>query len=152
MPELVDPDLRFQRSFLRAVGEIRSAGEDERYAGLTVIGRTENYAGEFFPSDALADRDLFSEFCRRLRSLADPSTWLPDGIVGSTYLWWVDGDEYLGRLSIRHRLTPWLEEYGGHIGYVVRPSARGRGEATAMLRRGVADHPKARHRPRAGHV
>lgn len=46
----------------------------------------------------------------------------------------VDGAEYLGRLAIRHRLTPRLLEGGGHIGYDVRPSARRRGHATAMLR------------------
>jgi predicted acetyltransferase len=41
---------------------------------------------------------------------------------------------YLGRISVRHRLTPALWEIGGHIGYDVRPSARRRGHATAMLR------------------
>lgn len=50
-----------------------------------------------------------------------------------TTLWWVDGDEYLGRLSIRHALTDLLREFGGHIGYVVRPSARRQGNASAML-------------------
>ena len=50
-----------------------------------------------------------------------------------TTLWWLDGDEYLGRLAIRHRLTPRLTDLGGHIGYDVRPSARRRGHATAML-------------------
>src|SRR5690242_3199976 len=49
-------------------------------------------------------------------------------------LWWVDGDEYLGRIAIRHRLTAQLRASGGHIGYDVRPSARRRGHATAMLR------------------
>lgn len=43
------------------------------------------------------------------------------------------GDEYLGRLSIRHELTDGLREFGGHIGYVVRPSARRQGNAGAML-------------------
>jgi predicted acetyltransferase len=46
----------------------------------------------------------------------------------------VDGCEYLGRLSIRHSLTPWLLDFGGHIGYGIRPSARRRGHATAMFR------------------
>ncbi len=50
-----------------------------------------------------------------------------------TSLWWADGDEYLGRLTIRHRLTPSLLELGGHIGYDIRPSAGRRGHATAML-------------------
>jgi predicted acetyltransferase len=36
-------------------------------------------------------------------------------------------------LAIRHRLTPALEQLGGHIGYDVRPSARRQGHATAML-------------------
>ncbi len=134
MAELVDPDPRYQRSFLEAVDEVRAAGEDERHAGLTVIGATDHFDGEFFEAETLHDLDTFATFCRRLRELSDPATWLPDDIVASTYLWWVDGAEYLGRLSIRHLLTPWLEEYGGHIGYVVRPSARRHGHATAMLR------------------
>jgi predicted acetyltransferase len=40
---------------------------------------------------------------------------------------------YLGRLTIRHRLTTHLRDLCGHIGYDVRPSARRRGHATAML-------------------
>ena len=48
-------------------------------------------------------------------------------------LWWAAGDEYLGRLSIRHRLTPHLLVEGGNIGFEVRPGARRRGHATAML-------------------
>jgi predicted acetyltransferase len=50
-----------------------------------------------------------------------------------TTLWWVEDDRVLGRVAIRHRLTPALEKVGGHIGYDVRPSARGRGHATAIL-------------------
>ena len=55
-------------------------------------------------------------------------TWVP-----CTTLWWVDGSTYLGRIAIRHRLTPSLREVGGHIGYDVRRSARRQGHATAML-------------------
>jgi predicted acetyltransferase len=51
-----------------------------------------------------------------------------------TTLWWIESDVYLARIAIRHRLTPWLLEQGGHIGYDVRPSARRQGHATAMLR------------------
>jgi predicted acetyltransferase len=49
------------------------------------------------------------------------------GWVPQTTLWWVDGTEYLGRVGIRHRLTPALRERGGHIGYDIRPTARRRG-------------------------
>ncbi len=45
--------------------------------------------------------------------------------------------EIVGRVSIRHTLTPMLLELGGHVGYAVRPEFRGRGYATAMLRLAV---------------
>jgi predicted acetyltransferase len=46
----------------------------------------------------------------------------------------MDGDTYLGRIQLRHRLTDHLRDFGGHIGYGIRPTARRRGHATAMLR------------------
>jgi predicted acetyltransferase len=77
-----------------------------------------------------------AEFARYLRELADEArdqSPRPDGRVPQTTLWWVSGEEYLGRISIRHQLTARLREIGGHIGYDIRPSARHRGHATAML-------------------
>ena len=41
--------------------------------------------------------------------------------------------EILGAIDIRHRLNDYLLSYGGHIGYGVRPSCRGRGLAAKML-------------------
>ena len=35
--------------------------------------------------------------------------------------------------SIRHRLSPRLEQIGGHIGYKVRPACRNQGVATTAL-------------------
>ena len=37
-------------------------------------------------------------------------------------------------MAVRHELTEHLLEVGGHIGYDVRRSRRGEGQATAMLR------------------
>ena len=39
----------------------------------------------------------------------------------------------VGFLALRHALTAWLLEEGGHIGYSVRPSRRGQGHATRAL-------------------
>jgi len=62
-----------------------------------------------------------------------PPSGYPGGYVPQTILWWVEGDEYVGRVAIRHWLTDGLRRHGGHIGYEVRPSARRQGHATAML-------------------
>ena len=37
-------------------------------------------------------------------------------------------------IDLRHRLNDFLAEYGGHIGYSVRPDERRKGYAKAMLR------------------
>ena len=44
------------------------------------------------------------------------------------------GGELIGRYSLRHRLTPALEAYAGHVGYAVLPAYRRMGVASAMLR------------------
>ncbi len=81
-----------------------------------------------------ADPDGFAKFVHELHLQALEETPRPENWVASTTLWWVEADEYLGRLAVRHQLTPTLLEVGGHIGYDVRPSARRQGHATAMLR------------------
>jgi predicted acetyltransferase len=133
MPELVAPAVRYHRSFVMAVEEILESTDDDHYAGLTVIPPVGDFPGEFYTLEQLRDPDAFASYAARMAASDDEATWLPEGIVPASFLWWVEGDEYLGRLSIRHSLTPWLHEFGGHIGYVVRPSARGRGHATRML-------------------
>lgn len=52
-------------------------------------------------------------------------------------LYWIVDDaepgRVLGSLHLRHELNDFLFEQGGHIGYGVRTSARGRGVAGAAL-------------------
>lgn len=127
MPSFASPHSRYQQSFLRSVQEILDAHEEDHWTGLTVFGE------ETHTIEQLAVPDAFAAFAQRLRDLARQETPRPEGKVPETLLWWVDGDEYLGRLSIRHELTDALREFGGHIGYVVRPSARRQGHARAML-------------------
>ncbi len=127
MPSFASPHPRYQRSFLASVQEILDAHEGVHWTGLTVFGE------ETYTVEELAAPDAFAAFAHRLGDLALPETPRPEGKVPETLLWWVDGDEFLGRLSIRHELTDALREFGGHIGYVVRPSARRQGHARAML-------------------
>lgn len=126
MAELVPPTTRVRESFLAAMAEFQAEGRgapDDH----TMIGYEIREFGPTWRTD-------FAGYLRWLNDQALEESPRPDGFVPQTTLWWVDGTEYLGRLSIRHRLTPALRELGGHIGYDVRPSARRRGHATAMLR------------------
>lgn len=62
---------------------------------------------------------------------------LPKGRVPATFfIAEVDG-ELVGRASIRHELNTYLRNYGGHIGYGVRPQFRRRGYATEILRQSL---------------
>jgi predicted acetyltransferase len=127
MAELSAPTTRVHASFLAAMAEFSAEGR----GGLgdnTMIGHEiSQYGGRW------ADPEQFADYVRNLREQALADSPRPAGYVPSTTLWWVCGEEYLGRIAIRHRLTPLLREYGGHIGYDVRPSARRRGHASAML-------------------
>jgi len=62
--------------------------------------------------------------------------------VPQTTYWVTVGETVVGQISLRHRLNAELAEFGGHIGYNVRPSYRDRGFAKEMLRQ-VLRTPKA---------
>lgn len=125
MPKLVAPALAYMPSFVEALreGYNRDTLRPETAESIAAVA---------------ADPAGFVE-----SQLSPPATiTLPDGRQGEavpcTVLWYVEGDEFLGSLHVRHRLNENLEKVGGHIGYAVRPAARGRGCASAILADGLA--------------
>ena len=85
------------------------------------------YRREFLDSGSSMDG------CGSLASMEDPKDWLsqvealsdektvPENWVRST-------------LQVRHRFNDFLRDYGGHIGYSVRPCERRKGYASRMLK------------------
>jgi predicted acetyltransferase len=126
MPELVAPTTAVHASFLAAMAEFAAEGRGPGDGSM--IGHD---LGRFGPT--WSSPEGFASYVAHLLDQAHEDTPRPAHHVPSTTLWWVEGDEYLGRIALRHRLTPALLEVGGHIGYDVRASARRRGHATAML-------------------
>ena len=125
------PDPRLRVSYLGALEELAAEG-NSHYLDL-VLQAEPGFPGVTYTLQTLADPGTFAEFCAYTTALAEPGTPRPAGWVTGTYLWMVDDDTIVGRISLRHALSPWLLEVGGHIGYAVRPSARRRGHATAAL-------------------
>ncbi|KXH81988.1 GNAT family N-acetyltransferase [Sporosarcina sp. HYO08] len=69
---------------------------------------------------------------------AEKGIGLPEGWVADSTYWLVnENDDVLGAANIRHALTERLQNIGGHIGYGIRPSARGKGYATKLLALGL---------------
>lgn len=115
--ELVRPDIKFKDSFYEAAREIKDA-EGSSEGHLTI--------------DELTSEEVFLDHVKRKIEF-EHRTDLPEGYVNETTFWIIEEGEYAGRISVRHKLTPKLETYGGHIGYIIRPKFRKRGLATKAL-------------------
>ncbi len=54
-------------------------------------------------------------------------------VPAHTFFLVLDSKKIIGAINIRHRLNDYLFNYGGHIGYGIRPSERKKGYASKML-------------------
>lgn len=123
MPELTRPHTRFQQSFLAAMAEFADEG---RLGDDTMVGHDLASFGSTWESI-----EGFASYVEE--TLAESERPRQPGFVAQTTWWWIDGTDYVGRISLRHELTERLLEVGGHIGYDVRRSRRREGHATRML-------------------
>ncbi|ONI77707.1 GNAT family N-acetyltransferase [Actinosynnema sp. ALI-1.44] len=110
MPELIAPDARLHAAWLEAHAEW---GEGRHEDGFGLLA-----------SDEVRSAPGFAAWVARLA--AEHAT--------CTYRWIVDGDQVLGGIALRHEHSDYVN-WAGHIGYGIRPSARGKGLATWALGR-----------------
>ena len=119
MTALSRPDLTLHRSWAEGVAE---------------------YGEEFMHGSglwALENLDTTEDGCATvveyLLAQEDHATELPENIVHCSYYWITDAGEFVGYLALRHSLTQWLLDEGGHIGFSVRPARRRQGHARRAL-------------------
>ena len=62
MPELVPPDVRYQKSFLEAAEEVLWSTDDNHYAGLAVFPPVDDYPGEDYDLEELRSTETFAVF------------------------------------------------------------------------------------------
>ena len=83
---------------------------------------------------ALNEYDDFDAWLANVRRYSSPET-TPAGKVPATQYLALDENEHLvGMVNLRHCLNDYLLEFGGHIGYSVRPADRKNGYAIQMLK------------------
>lgn len=126
--QLVLPSVEYKDSYIAAVREHRNDPGD-------------SLRGRAYKKRSVAELEAdFGAFVAKERGFARGEN-LPEGRVPHTTLWLVDNGAYIGTVDIRHGLTESLENYGGHIGYDIRPSERGKGYGSTILALAL---PKAR--------
>jgi predicted acetyltransferase len=125
MTALARPDVRLHPSWAETITDFGS--ETIHGSGL--------WHGDGGPIDLT--QAGCAAFVAMVLPFADPAHDLPEDRVHCDYYWITDdaaaGEEVVGFLALRHALTAWLLEEGGHIGYSVRPARRGQGHASRAL-------------------
>lgn len=93
------------------------------------IGLGENGFTNSFPTNS------FEEFKSSLARLVEVAKGinLIEGYVPQTVYWLYANDRPVAFGKLRHHLNEKLQEYGGHVGYIVRPSERGKGYGKLFL-------------------
>jgi predicted acetyltransferase len=121
-------DLLFSQVVLAPMAPGRDAEFVEMLEEFRAVGEFDVYKGDF--AIAWEGYPAFYELLSRMKVGGYPT---PEIVPMDSYFIEEDG-RILGEMYIRHRLSPRLEQVGGHIGYKVRPSCRNRGVATVALR------------------
>ena len=106
----------------------------------------EDFKNDFFkmkefiiPGSALLDQFEFEQWLVHNANNRNENTVNSGWVVATTFFAIRKSDsKIVGIIDIRHSLeNDFLKNYGGHIGYSVRPNERKKGYATEMLKMGL---------------
>ena len=100
---------------------------------IDYITEWESNGDKIVPSASKRDNSLFKELLDKWEEYESENIY-DRGLVPSSLYFLVDESKKIyGAIDIRHELNDYLLQYGGHIGYGIRPSQRSKGYASEML-------------------
>lgn len=119
--ELIYPDLEHKEEVLAMLEEIRVADDGLRwqYSGMSSLEEYESY----------------EDWVKKVMQESTGKNLAQNRVPASTYIMInKDNNKVVGIVNIRHQLNEYLLNYGGHIGYSVRPKERQKGLGTHQLK------------------
>lgn len=115
--KLTKPSLLYKDSFMKGLEECELELNEQSWIYLP-------------PKEVFLAKENFDLYVQKL---IDYEFNPPGEFVRGVTFWAILDGEVVGRLGLRLELNEGLEKFGGHIGYIVRPSFRKKGIATKML-------------------
>lgn len=102
-------------------------------AYLDYISEWEKIEEEIVPYAARREGLSYSELLSRWEFESTEMVRDKGLVPASLFFYMDDENRMIGALHIRHELNEYLLNYGGHIGYGIRPQERKKGHAIKML-------------------
>lgn len=129
MNRLISPSIKYKESFIGAIKE----SQNEIRSGYTyyLLKKT----GGFQPFIKWLNQH-FSEYIKLIHDKSQGKN-LPPNYAPQTDYWLVSGNDFLGRLTIRHILNSTNFRKSGSVGLYIRPSSRGKGFGKTLLNLGL---------------
>lgn len=108
----------------------------KKYKGQVMEYLQEHFDNNEFKLNGVGGLDKLKDFDKWLELIKKQKKESVNGFVPATLYLAIrkKDNKIVGMIHIRHFLNDYLLEYGGHIGYGVRPSERKKGHAKEMLK------------------
>ena len=121
--ELISPRLEDKEELLKMIEEIKIVDEGKRW----------QYAGT-----SSLEKLKYEEWLEKVTKESIGKELAPNRVSASTFILLRNSDnKVVGIINIRHEVNDYLLNFGGHIGYSIRPSERRKGLGTLQLEKAL---------------